>query len=101
MTSEPQMDSSPDARMGDTESKVRAIPRIEGVEYYDDWTDLHGRVDRLLHDAERAKGGSGFAAMMRDSQSAAELNAKYQSLLAEANRVDPSHAAPAWSEADV
>jgi len=77
------------------------VARLPEVEYYDDWTDLHGRVDRLLHDAERAKGGGEFAALMRDSQHAAELKAKYQSLLAEANRIDPSHGAPAWSEADV
>lgn len=63
--------------------------------------DLNERVDRLLHDAEHAKAGATFAAMMHDDYNARQLANKSQNLLNEALALDPQHTAPAWSETDM
>lgn len=68
--------------------------------------DRDGKVDRLLHDAEHAKSGARFARMLigriaSAADDAKDLDEKVARLVAEANRLDPDHAAPAWKEADV
>jgi hypothetical protein len=63
--------------------------------------EMHAKVDQLLHDAENAESGARMAAIMNDRAAVARLHAKKMNLIAEANVLDPNHAAPAWSEADV
>lgn len=68
--------------------------------------ERNAKVDRLLHDAEHAKSGAMMARMMvgridNAAQDARDLMTKYHHLLNEAQSIDPTREAPAWSEADV
>lgn len=54
------------------------------------------KVDQLLHDAEHAESGGEMAARMNDEAAVNRLYAKWEGLIAEANKIDPEHKAPAW-----
>ncbi len=63
-----------------------------------DILDVNERVDRLLHDAEHKDGGAMMARMMKDITAAKEFVVERNRLIAEAIRIDPERAAPAWQE---
>lgn len=56
------------------------------------------KIDRLLHDAERALSGSDFARKVGDIGEANALQDKHDLLVADAQESDPGHKAPAWAE---
>jgi hypothetical protein len=56
------------------------------------------KVDRLLHDAERAGVGSAMARMLGDGPAERRLATKRDKLYAAALALDPEKTAPAWEE---
>ncbi len=69
-------------------------------------TEMHEKIDRLLHDAEHALSGERMALMMvgripTAAEDARKLRDRYHALMNEARSLDPKETAPAWSEADV
>ena len=58
------------------------------------------QVDRLLHDAVRARDGAAFAMRMRDADAARRLTKKAHRMFAEADALDPTKEAPGWAEVE-
>ena len=59
------------------------------------------KIDRLLHDAERAHTGAGFAAQMMDQPAALRLIGKRDTFIAAAKELDPQRSAPGWAQVDI
>lgn len=60
--------------------------------------DTEEKVDRLIHDADRAAAGADFARKMGDGKAATELYDKATRLAQEADALDPDRKSPAWKE---